>query len=78
MMDELVRICKERGIAEIRGYYYPTAKNGMVRDFYQVQGFEQMNDVSGTEPGDTVWSLKLSDSPVCRNKYITVDRGGSL
>ena len=33
MMDELVSLCKDKGISEIRGYYYPTAKNKMVKDY---------------------------------------------
>ena len=56
MMDELVRICKEKGISEIRGYYYPTAKNGMVRDFYSLQGFTK---ISEDENGNTVWTMSV-------------------
>ena len=39
MMDELVKRAKERGITTIYGYYYPTFKNKMVKDFYDLQGF---------------------------------------
>ena len=56
MMDELVRICKEKWISEIRGYYYPTAKNGMVRDFYSLQGFTK---ISEDENGNTVWTMSV-------------------
>ncbi|MBP3813145.1 MAG: HAD family hydrolase [Butyrivibrio sp.] len=34
MMDELVKRALDRGIKSIYGYYYPTAKNKMVKDFY--------------------------------------------
>ena len=53
MMDELARLCRERGVKTLRGYYYPTAKNGMVRDFYEKQGFIRQSE----EPdGSSVWT----------------------
>ena len=39
MMDELVSRCVNKGIKRINGYYYPTAKNKMVLDFYEGLGF---------------------------------------
>ena len=33
--SELLSKCKERNIDTIKGYYYPTKKNNMVKDFYQ-------------------------------------------
>lgn len=56
MLDTLVAKCRAAGITEIRGYYYPTAKNGMVRELYRTFGFTQ---VGGDEAGNTVWSLPL-------------------
>ncbi len=53
MMDELVRRCRERGVKTLRGFYYPTAKNGMVRDFYEKQGFEKISEASD---GSTIWT----------------------
>ena len=58
MMDELVRICKEKNIKEIRGYYYPTAKNSMVKDFYSLHGFSKIDE---DDAGNTVWSLCVDD-----------------
>ncbi len=69
MMDELVRICKEKGIREIRGYYYPTAKNGMVRDFYSLQGFTK---ISEDKDGNTVWTMSV-DSYQKKNDVIDLD-----
>ena len=69
MMDELVRRCKEKGIREIRGYYYPTAKNAMVKDFYSLQGF---NKVSEDAQGNTVWSL-LTENYRNKNEVIEVN-----
>lgn len=51
MMDELVNVCRQRGIQYIYGYYYPTAKNGMVRNFYHLQGFEEVENRNG----NTIW-----------------------
>lgn len=57
MMDVLAGQCRKRKIAAIYGYYYPTAKNGMVKDFYGIQGFEK---VSQDSEGNTVWMMDIS------------------
>ena len=54
MMDCLVRDALARGVRQIIGYYYPTAKNGMVRDFYSGMGFAQ---ASADAVGRTPWTL---------------------
>ena len=54
MMDELVRRCRAAGVRTIRGYYFPTKKNGMVRDFYGLHGFVK---VSEDATGSAVWEL---------------------
>ncbi len=78
MMDVLVQRCRKAGISEIRGYYYPTAKNGMVENFYQAMGFSK---ISESEKGSS-WSFIVDDSYVSRNKYIQVevenDTGGGI
>jgi FkbH-like protein len=56
MMDTLVRLALDSGIGEIYGYYYPTAKNAMVKDFYRDMGFDL---VSQGEGGDTVWRIDV-------------------
>ena len=70
MMDSLVSECLKRGITGIRGYYYPTAKNKMVRDFYRDMGFEK---VSEDDAGNTEWELKISPEYVNKNRYIKVE-----
>lgn len=69
MMDELVRQCQCRGIKEIRGYYCPTNKNGMVKEFYKKQGFEMKSD----NRGETVWSYDITDRYEKKNKYIQME-----
>lgn len=69
MMDELARRCRERGLTEIRGHYYPTAKNGMVRDFYEKQGFDKLSE---DEAGNTVWTLDISAGYEDKNHVIQI------
>ena len=57
MLDTLVEKCRERGIKTIRGYYYPTAKNKMVKDLYGTFGFEK---ISEDEAGNTVWQMEVA------------------
>lgn len=56
MMDELVRRCEITGIKSIRGYYYPTDRNRMVRDFYEKQGYTR---ISKDMNGNTVWIMDI-------------------
>lgn len=70
MMDELIEKCREAGINKIYGYYYPTAKNGMVKDFYSLQGFEK---ISEDENGNTVWWYIVEENYEKRNKVINVN-----
>ncbi|MCM1156629.1 MAG: HAD-IIIC family phosphatase [Roseburia sp.] len=70
MMDELVRICAERGLRRIKGYYYPTAKNKMVKDFYGLQGFTK---VSEDAEGNSEWEFAVSKGYEKKNKVIRVN-----
>ena len=70
MMDELVRHCRERGIKEIYGYYYPTAKNKMANEFYGLQGFEK---VAEDDAGNTVWRLDISEGYEKKDHVISVN-----
>lgn len=58
MMDTLVRKCKEQGIKTIIGYYYPTIKNEMVKDFYSKMGFRKIRE---DENHNTTWEFSLND-----------------
>ena len=57
MMDIMVANAAARGVKTIRGYYYPTAKNAMVREFYSSFGFEKVEE---TEDGSTTWQLDVA------------------
>ena len=45
------------GITQIIGYYYKTAKNNMVRDFYGAMGFDKVLE----DGDDSVWSLQIAN-----------------
>ncbi len=68
MLDSLVKACRERGISEIFGYYYPTAKNKMVAGLYESFGFEKL---SADEKGNTVWRLN-TENYVNKNNVINI------
>ena len=70
MMDMLAKQCVARGVTEIRGYYYPTAKNKMVKEFYALQGFDK---VSEDELGNTVWKLNINEQYKNKNHVIQVE-----
>lgn len=56
-MNRIVAWGRQRGYESINGVYLPTAKNGMVRDFYGRFGFERVADLDG---GGTRWHLQLA------------------
>ncbi len=72
MLDTLVERSRALGIRKLRGYYYPTAKNAMVKDFYSLQGFGK---IAENEQGDTVWELSLTDFWEKKNQVIKVVEG---
>lgn len=69
MLDSLVSACRQCGIQKIWGYYYPTAKNKMVQDFYTTMGFTK---VSEDADGNTVCVLDLAQGYEKRNRHIGV------
>jgi predicted enzyme involved in methoxymalonyl-ACP biosynthesis len=69
MMDRLVEECRKNGISTIMGYYYPTAKNNMVRNFYDLQGFTKIEE---DEKGNTVWRYEIPVTYENKNRYIEV------
>lgn len=70
MMDALVEKAKSLGIKKIVGYYYPTAKNAMVKDFYSLQGFHKISE--DTE-GNSVWEFPIDESYKKKQHVIKVN-----
>lgn len=54
MMNVLAAEADKYGVREIIGYYYPTAKNAMVKDFFGNMGFKQ---ISLDKDGNSEWKL---------------------
>lgn len=67
MMDTLVDTCKRQGIDTIYGYYYPTAKNAMVKEFYALQGFEKTTE---DDAGNAVWKYAIPAEYQYKNEVI--------
>lgn len=70
MMDTLVEACKEQDIDTIYGYYYPTAKNAMVKEFYAGQGFDKSEE---DEQGNATWKYEIPAQ--YQNKNEVIERG---
>lgn len=74
MMDSIVQACRECGISTIMGYYYPTAKNAMVKEFYGLQGFQKVDEDAD---GISTWQFIIPDDYECKNTVIAVNAGKS-
>ncbi len=71
MMDTLVECCKKSGVKTIKGYYFPTTKNNMVRDFYELQGFEK---ISENENGESEWIYTDLSRYINKNNVIVLEK----
>lgn len=68
MLDMVVKKAKEKGYKKIRGYYYKTEKNNMVRYFYKNFGFKL---IAESERNDAIYELDIADYQN-KNKFIEV------
>jgi len=55
-MNWVLAFAKAHGYQSVAGTYIPTAKNGMVREFFAQFGFEKVEERAG---GETGWSLNV-------------------
>lgn len=69
-MDELIKKDKAGGIRKLVGYYYPTAKNAMVKEFYELQGFTKINE---DEEGNTTWEFIIGNDHKRKQHVIMVN-----
>jgi FkbH-like protein len=69
MFDSIVKNCQYRGLKEILGYYFKTAKNEMVADHYSLLGFEL---IEINENADSIWRYVIPASYEIKNKHIKV------
>lgn len=70
MMDELVDKAQKAGVRRILGYYYPTAKNAMVKEFYKTQGFSL---VSEDASHNTIWEFVIPNEYEKKQHVIAVN-----
>ena len=68
MMDKLVSECRRCGVHKLIGHYYPTAKNGMVKDFYASMGFVKAAE---DNKGNSNWEIGINEY-MNMNNVITV------
>ncbi len=71
ILDQFVAEARTRGVVTIVGYYYPTAKNGMVSGLFKEMGFK---DVLHKENNESVWSLDISAGYTDKNICIQVNK----
>lgn len=71
MMDELIARCAEKGARKVIGHYYPTAKNKMVKEFYEQFGFVKTDE---DEQGNATWVLDGLESYEAHNAVIEIAR----
>lgn len=67
MLDTLVWQSRESGIRKLHGYYYKTAKNAMVKDFYGAMGFQKLSE----KDGDSEWEYVIPEK--YENKNLVID-----
>lgn len=70
MMDALVEQARKQGIKKIIGYYYPTAKNAMVKEFYALQGFSKQSE---DEDGSSIWEYVVEENYQKKQSVIRVN-----
>lgn len=57
LMNQCVEYAARRGKERLTGFYRPTAKNAMVKEFYKQFGFGK---ISETEDGKTTWQIETA------------------
>ena len=70
MLDTLVLQSRESEISKLHGYYYKTAKNAMVKEFYGTMGFQKLSE----KDGDSEWEYVIPENYENKNQVITVNR----
>jgi FkbH-like protein len=69
MLAHLSQLAALRSITRIRGLYFPTAKNELVKDLYAKFGFTRSGDADGGE----VWEYDLPARGLIENPFIKVE-----
>lgn len=70
MMDTLVERCQSLNLKKIVGYFYPTAKNSMVKELYSLMGFTKTHE---DDSGNTTWEFDIQNDYTNKNTVIKVN-----
>ena len=70
MMDTLMAECAKRNIKSVKGFYYPTEKNKMVKDFYGLHGFIKIHEDSEQ---NATWLFEDINKYINKNKVILIN-----
>ena len=65
-LGELLRELARRGVKRVRGDYIPTAKNGMVREFYASCGFELVEE----DERKSTWSFSFDRAELPSSQFV--------
>lgn len=71
MMDYFIQECIIKKIKKIMGYYYPTKKNEMVKEFYKIMGFTLITE---DLEGNSIWNYLIPKNYQNKNKVINIIR----
>lgn len=66
MLSTVMEDALAAGVAEMRGLYFPTTKNGLVRSFYKSHGFVSFGKMSD-------WRIELNRGVVPECSVISSD-----
>jgi len=69
MFNELLKYAKAKGVQEIFGYYYQTAKNAMVKEFYNELGFKKIQE----EPQGSCWEYSVDKNQHNKSVFIKIN-----
>jgi len=72
MLNRVVEAARNQRVARLRGRYVPTAKNGMVADFYTRLGFRT---VEPSADGGAIFEQKIADHAPVEPPMKVVDHG---
>ena len=65
-LGELLRELARRGVKRVRGDYIPTAKNGIVREFYASCGFELVE----ADERKSTWSFSFDSAELPSSRFV--------
>jgi FkbH-like protein len=72
-LGALLEALEKRGVKRVVGRYLPTAKNGIVREFFGAAGFEPVEGGDGETESATCWRFPLDEREIPQSKFVSVN-----